>query len=92
MRFEWDEAKCLANVKKHNLSFEDAWIVFAGETLTVPDLRFNYGEKRMITFGLLAGRLVAIVYVKRGNKIRIISMRKANERERKIYKKRFGQT
>lgn len=91
MSFEWDEAKSQANLAKHNLSFEDAWIVFSGDTITVPDIRLNYGEPRMITFGMLAGRLVVIIHVNRGNNIRIISMRKANARERKIYQERLGQ-
>jgi uncharacterized DUF497 family protein len=43
MEFEWDEDKCKSNLQKHNLSFEDAHLVFAGDTMTIPDLRRPYG-------------------------------------------------
>jgi uncharacterized DUF497 family protein len=92
MEFEWDEAKCRSNLEKHNLSFEDAHLVFAGDTLTIPDLRRPYGENRLITMGSLRGRVVIVVHVPRSDKTRIISMRKANVREQRIYQERFGQT
>jgi len=55
--------------------------------------RYNdYGEKRLITLGLLAGRTVLIAHAPRGNDVtRIISMRKANRREQKIYQERLGE-
>jgi len=91
MQAEWDEEKCRANLQKHGLSFEDAWQVFAGDTITIPEARYDYGEDRLITLGRLAGRVVVVVYVSRGENIRIISMRKANAREKEIYQKRLGQ-
>jgi uncharacterized protein len=91
MQAEWDEEKCRANFEKHGLSFEDAWQVLAGDTLTIPDERYNYGEDRLITLGSLAGRVVVVVHVARGENTRIISMRKANAREQAIYQKRLGQ-
>ena len=90
MRAEWDEEKSRANLDKHGLSFEDAWQVFAGDTVTIPDLRYDYGEDRLITLGRLEGRVV-VVHVARERKTRIISMRKANAREQEIYQKRLGQ-
>jgi uncharacterized DUF497 family protein len=92
MEFEWDEEKCRSNHEKHNLAFEDAPQVFAGDTLTIPDLRRSYGENQLITMGTLSGRVVVVVHVLRSENIRIISMRKANAREQRIYQKRFGQT
>ncbi len=92
MQLEWDEDKSESNLEKHNLAFEDAHLVFAGDTVTIPDLRRPYGENRMITMGSLAGRIVVIAHVPRGEKIRIISMRKANAREQRIYQERLGQT
>ena len=89
MRYEWDRAKNLANQKKHRLHFEDAEIVFRGETITFEDDRADYGEQRLITLGKLAGRVVVIAHTPRGAGTRIISMRKANEREKKIYQKRL---
>ena len=92
MPVEWDEEKCWANLEKHGLSFEDAWQVFAGDTVTIPDERHDYGEDRLITLGSLDGRVVVMVHVARGENIRIISMRKANAREQEIYQKRLGQS
>jgi uncharacterized protein len=88
---EWDEEKCRANLEKHGLSFEDARRVFAGDTVTIPDERHNYGENRLITLGRLEGRVVVVVHVARMGKTRIISMRKANAREQEIYQKRLNQ-
>lgn len=56
---------------------------------TFEDTRFNYGEPRFITFGMLEKRLIVIAHTPRGHKTRIISMRKANNREQKIYKERL---
>ena len=72
------------------MSFEDANIAFAGDTVTFTDDRSDYGEKRYITLGDLVGRVVVIVHTLRGETIRIISMRKANGREKKIYQERLG--
>jgi uncharacterized DUF497 family protein len=91
MQGEWDEEKCRANFEKHGLSFEDAWHVLAGDTITIPDERYDYGEDRLITLGRLAGRVVVVVHVARGEHTRIISMRKANAREQAIYQERLSQ-
>ena len=90
MRFEWDAAKNRSNFAKHGLDFADAELVFAGPCVTFVDDRFDYGEERFLTLGLLAGRLVVIAHAPRGEATRIISMRKANRREQKIYQKRLG--
>ena len=63
--------------------------VFDGPTLTVEDDRRNYGETRFITVGFLDGTMVVIVWTPRNDGYRIISMRKANERERKHYNPRL---
>ena len=76
-------------MEKHSLNFEDAHFVFESPTVTFEDDRYNYGEKRYITLGLLAQREILIVHTQRAEQTRIISMRKANARERKIYKKRL---
>ncbi len=49
------------------------------------DERFDYGEPRFVAYGYMNGRLIATVYTQRGNAMRIISMRKANTREEKLY-------
>lgn len=90
MKYEWDEAKNRKNAAKHGLSFEDAEEVFSGTCITFEDDRFDYGEERLITLGLLAGRLVVIAHSPRDEGTRIISMRKGNRREQKIYQERLG--
>lgn len=91
MRFEWDADKDKTNIEKHGLSFDDAEIVFSGPCLTFEDDRADYGEKRFVTLGSLAGRVVVIVHTPRPPAERIISMRKANQREREIYQQRLGE-
>ena len=63
--------------------------VFAGNTLTVEDDRRDYGEDRFITVGFLDESMVVLVWTPRADAYRVISMRKANERERKLYSPRF---
>lgn len=92
MRYEWDEAKNRGNRDKHGLDFADAEQVFTGRCVSFIDDRFDYGEKRLVTLGMLAGRIVVMAHAPRGQEVtRIISMRKANRREQKIYQKRLGE-
>src|ERR1700683_3204024 len=89
MIYEWDKAKDRINFAKHGLDFEQ---VLTGPCVTFVDDRFDYGEERLITLGLLAGRVVVIAHALRGgDTTRVISMRKANRREQKIYQKRLGE-
>ena len=90
MRYEWDEAKNRSNFARHGLRFEDAEQVFSGPCVTFLDDRFDYGEDRFVTLGLLAGRLVVIAHAPRDETTRIISMRKGNRREKETYQKRLG--
>ena len=85
MRFEWDERKRLENLKKHGLDFADAEDVFSGESVTVRDERFDYGETRYVTFGLLSEVVVALAHTENDDLIRIISFRKATFREEGYY-------
>ena len=85
MEFTWSKAKRTANVKRHGLDFVDAPRVFEGVTFTFEDDRFSYGEQRFITLGLLAGIPVSIVHTESEHEIRIISFRKATQRETHIY-------
>lgn len=78
---EWNEEKRLLTLEKRGLDFADAALIFAGETYNFPDDRKDYGETRIITVGYLNERMVVIVWTPRGNNRRIISMRKANEKE-----------
>ena len=66
---------------ERGLDFEDAALVFEGKTVEVEDTRKDYGERRIICFGLLEERLVVVGYTPRGRVRHIFSMRKANDRE-----------
>jgi hypothetical protein len=90
VQYDWDKAKNRTNFAKHGLKFEDAEQVLAGPCVTFEDDRVDYGEDRLITLGLLAGRVVVIAHAPRDQGTRIISMRKGNRREQQIYKKRLG--
>jgi len=82
MRITFDPAKRARTLAERGLDFEDAVIVFEGVTVEVEDTRRNYGEPRMICYGLLSGRLVVVGYTPRGATRHVFSMRKANEREK----------
>ena len=67
---------------ERGLDFADAALIFAGVAIELEDTRRNYGEKRIICYGLLAGRVVVVGYTPRGADRHVFSMRKANEREK----------
>ncbi|HEC15437.1 MAG TPA: BrnT family toxin [Sedimenticola sp.] len=85
MRFEWDEAKRLANIQKHGIDFVGCKQVFEGVTLSLEDGRVDYGEQRFITFGFLEGRVVSVVHTEDVDTIRIISIRKATKHEQESF-------
>lgn len=64
--------------------------IFAGRHFTAEDIREDYSEPRYITVGILDGRMIVIVWTPRGEARRIISMRKANDREQARYANRLG--
>jgi hypothetical protein len=84
--FEWDERKARQNVVKHGVPFEYAARVFLDPARRdAADTRRDYGELRRIALGEIEGRLFVVAYTFRGKVIRLISARKANERERRKY-------
>lgn len=86
MQFEWDETKRAANIAKHGIDFVDAPEMFQGPMFIRLDERRNYGELRWQGLGLVQGRVVAVAYTKRDpDTIRIISLRKANSREKTLF-------
>ena len=89
MPIEFDAAKREATLRARGLDMARAEEVFAGATLTVEDDRRAYGEDRFITIGFLDEMMVVVVWTPRGGLHRSISMRKANERERRLYSPRF---
>lgn len=90
MQYEWDEAKRQSNIQKHGIDFVGIEKVFAGTTLTILDDRFDYGEPRFITLGLLSGRVVVIAHTETQEVIRIISVRKAAKNEEASYFKEIA--
>lgn len=89
MKIEFDRTKREATLTHRELDMARADEIFAGNTITIEDDRREYGEKRLITVGLLEGRMIVLVWTPRGAARRIISMRKANAREQKIYQSRL---
>ena len=81
VRITYDPTKRAKTLVERGLDFEDAGLVFAGTTVEVVDERKDYGERRVICYGLLAGRVVVIGYTPRGEERHVFSMRKANDRE-----------
>ena len=92
MNFEWDETKNKQNIKKHGFDLADAQELFSGHApfLLTLDSRGDYGEERWRGIGVLQGVAVVVVFTQRGgDAIRIISLRKANSRERKAYEEKI---
>lgn len=87
MEFEWDSVKANANYRLHGVTFELAQAVFrdafAVERL---DDRKDYGEDRFIIIGMATGQVILlVVYTPRGERIRIISARRATQHEEEDY-------
>ena len=88
--FTWDEPKRKINLAKHGIDFRDAEIIFDGPLVTVEDMREDYGERRYIALGLLAGVVISLAYSERGDRIRIISIRKALKHEARFFFSQIG--
>lgn len=85
MEIEFDAYKRDKTLTERALDFARAAEVFAGRHFTVEDSREDYGELRYVTVGKLDGRMVVMVWTPRGEARRIVSMRKANDREQARY-------
>lgn len=82
MRISFDPIKRAKTLHERGLDFEDAVEAFEGITVEIDDQRQDYGERRVLCFGLLKERLVVVGYTPRGTVRHIFSMRKANDREK----------
>lgn len=88
MEFEWDETKRQTNLHRHKVDFIRVLTAFSDPNRKVAvDDRKDYGELRLNMLAQVAGRVFHVTYTPRGEVIRIISARKANERERKRYER-----
>jgi uncharacterized DUF497 family protein len=90
MKFTWDEAKRLSNIKKHGIDFANVPPMFDGDVFAIEDQRFEYGETRYITFGLLQFHVIVVAHTDENGAIRIISARKATKNEEKLYFQEIG--
>ena len=92
LTFEWDEEKSKANLRKHEVSFEEAKTVFNDSlSITIPDSQHSVDEYRYIDIGRSSkGRILVVVYTERGSNIRIISCRKATGSERRVYEEDYS--
>jgi len=85
MKIEYDADKNATNIAKHGLSLKVFELLDKSQAVSIADNRYDYGEQRVRMFAHLAGRLCVTVFTMRGEVYRIISLRKANKRERDFY-------
>jgi uncharacterized DUF497 family protein len=89
--FEWDEAKTAANFAKHGVTFEQAREAFDDPfAIDFVDNRADYGESRLILFGMVENRLLVVAHTFRDDNVRIISAREAEPHERRKYHEENG--
>lgn len=87
MEFEWNPDKAVINLRKHNVSFQEATTVF-GDALSVtfPDPEHSIGENRYVIIGMSeSGNLLVVSHTDRENCTRIINARSATRQERRFY-------
>ena len=95
MRFDWDPAKSESNLRERGFDFAFATLIFEGSTLEIEDRRQDYGERRIVAIGRAGGLHLTVVYTDRtsgrGDTVRrIVSARRSNRHERKIYEQKIG--
>jgi uncharacterized protein len=91
MKFTWHEAKRRSNLLQHGIDFEDAKEIWQGQVLEIPSKQEEHGEQRIIAYGVLEGRIIAVVFTWREDAQRLISARRARTHERQHYQNIFGQ-
>jgi hypothetical protein len=87
MRFLWDAAKAERNLAKHGISFEEAWEFDWEGAIVVDRSRREDGESRQAAIGILRGRVWTLIFTDRPEGVRIISFRRANAAEKRVYEK-----
>jgi uncharacterized protein len=85
MKIEYDAAKSRRNAERRSIDFADAVELFSAPHVIRHDARRDYGEPRLVAYGLIGGRMHVCVYTLRSDAYRIISLRKANRREVDAY-------
>lgn len=87
MEFEWDPKKAAENIRKHGVTFQEAATVFGDPlAITFEDPDHSTNENRYLTFGLSQQkRLMIVSHTELRNRIRIISARPMDRKERRVY-------
>lgn len=86
LEFEWDPAKAQANLRKHKVPFLISCEAFKdGNRLEFPDFSSEYGEERWIALGRVGQTILSVVFTERGERIRLISARRADTNEQRTY-------
>ena len=85
MKFEWDEAKHAKTLRERGIGFDDGARIFEGPVAISQDTRRNYGEARFRAVGESEGDILHVVFTWRGDAVRIISVRRANRKETKLW-------
>lgn len=85
--FEWDDNKRSTNAAKHGIDFANAASVFEDPRQLMFRSSHRSGEERLLSIGMMQGRLIAVVFIRRADKIRIISARHARKSERMRYER-----
>ena len=91
MEFEWNPDKATLNIEKHGVSFQEATTVFNDPlSVTFPDSQHSLGESRYVIIGISRyGQLLIVAHTDRGEKVRIISARKATRQEQRFYEEGY---
>jgi uncharacterized DUF497 family protein len=88
VKLTWDENKRKSNLTKHGLDFADMSQFGVDDALFGEDTRFTYPERRFVAIGLLNASLVQVVYAADRSVWRIISLRHASRKERKLWREK----
>ena len=91
MQFEWDDAKAVANLRKHGVAFEESRRFEFRTAVVVIDDDIAYGEERLKAYGFVGDWLHVMIYVERADVLRVISLRKASRQEIRTYEEYLTQ-
>lgn len=86
--FEWDDEKDASNREKHGISFNEATEAFFDPfNITIADPDHSTEEERFLLLGFAKGKVLVVSFTERGDAIRVISSRRANTKERRLYER-----
>jgi len=90
MSFEWDEGKRQQNLHKHGIDFVDAIQLWSHFHIEIPSEQKLHGEERFLAIGKIDGRLVTVIFTRRGATRRLISARYSRRNEKENYQNGIG--